>query len=152
MYAFVRFVLPQHWTRSPQLLATTTERGLEQEMENDRTVVVAGDGAEQPSSSSIDSQMAEFTEPQQENEAENSSGGASWVPSLLWRLGSKPRKESKQVEHLADLDMEELQLSPPPSLLDQTPSASFSPLDPNLPFLPTPSPILSPPFPPPLFP
>jgi len=152
MHAFVRFVLPQHWARSPQLLATTTERGLEQEMENDRTVVVAGDGAEQPSSSSINSQMAEFTEPQQENETGNSSGGASWVPSLLWRLGSKPRKESKQVEQLADLDMEELQLSPPPSPLDQSPSTSFSPLDTKLTFIPHASPMLSRPCSPPVFP
>jgi len=147
MHAFVRIVLPQHWTRSPQLLATTTERGLEQEMENDRTVVVAGDGAEQPSSRSKHSQMTEFTESQQENETGNSSGGASWVPSLLWRLGSKPRKESEQVEHLADLNMDELQLSPP-SLLDQNPSASFSPLN----TIPNASPILSRPRSPPILP
>jgi hypothetical protein len=96
MHAFVRIVLPQHWTRSPQLLATTTERGLEQEMENDRTVVVAGDGAEQPSSRSKQSQMAEFAESQRENETGNSSGETSWVPSPLWRMGSKRRKEESK--------------------------------------------------------
>jgi hypothetical protein len=124
-------------------------------MENDRTVVVGGDGAEQPSSRSKLSQMAEFAESRQENETEISSEETSWVPSPLWRMGSKCRKEGEQDKYLADLDMEdipELQLSPPSTLFAQSPSASFSPLNTNTTFIPNISPMLSRPWSQPFFP
>jgi hypothetical protein len=124
MHAFVRIVLPRHWARSPQLLTTATERSLEQEMENDRTVVVSGDGAEDQS------QMAEFAASQEESEA------ASWVPSPLWHKGSKSRKE-EELEYLADLALEDI------------PELQLSPLNT---FAPNPSPMLSRPCSQPLFP
>lgn len=137
MHTFVRNVLPRHRTRSPQLLASTTERGLEQEMENDRTVVVGGDGAEESSSGSKQFQMAEFAESEQENEQRNSTDDASWVLPPVWRKNSNPMKLG-QSEYSSDLDMEdipELQLSSPPSPFNQSRSASFSSLNSNMTFI-----------------
>ncbi|KAF9486468.1 alpha/beta-hydrolase [Pholiota conissans] len=48
MREFVRYVLPQYQSRSPQLLAAIAERGMEQEITNDRSVLVGGDGVEAP--------------------------------------------------------------------------------------------------------
>ena len=48
MRHFVRTVLPQHQSRSPQLLADIAKRGMEAEIESDRLVVVGGDGVEAP--------------------------------------------------------------------------------------------------------
>ena len=141
MHAFVRIVLPRHWTRSPQLLATATERGLEQEMENDRTVVVGGDGAEQASSRSKQSQMEEFAESQQ-GQIGSSGDESSWVPPVGHK-GSKPRLEEGLVEYLdMEGDIPELELSPSPSFFE-TPSAPLSPSNNTLSFTPNPSPMLS---------
>ncbi|KAF9567818.1 alpha/beta-hydrolase, partial [Agrocybe pediades] len=46
MRNFVRDVLPKYQAKSPQLLAAIAERGMEEEIETDKSVIVRGDGVE----------------------------------------------------------------------------------------------------------
>ena len=121
MHNFLQVILPQHRSRSPQFLPTTTERGLEQEIGNDRMVVVGGDGSEMPSTLSKLSQMEKFSEKQKrERRAEGSEYSSdddpSWVQSPMWPNFLKERqKVEEEFNYLADLDLQEipdLQLSP----------------------------------------
>ncbi|CAA7264813.1 unnamed protein product [Cyclocybe aegerita] len=127
MRYFVREVLPRHQSRSPQLLASIAERGLEKEIETDRTVVVSGDGVEV----STPFNKSEFGKEKKalkkegagnESSGEDSDPGPSWIPSPAlpkfipeaMRFGSKD-KGMVEVEHIENIP--DLHLSPPsPSL------------------------------------
>ena len=162
MHAFVRIVLPQHWSRSPQLLAVATERGLEREIENNRTVVVGGDGTEQPSTLSKQSQMEKFGEDQAQTygSEESTDEEPSWIETPLWPKFSKENEKGggEQLDYLGDVGVEEipeLELSPTaifvghPSALPLCPTApcvSFVSSNPSLLSRPSSQPSI-PPFP-----
>jgi hypothetical protein len=121
MHNFLQVILPQHRSRSPQFLPTTTERGLEQEIGNERMVVVGGDGSEMPVTLCKLSQMEKFSEKQKrERRAEGSSeyssdDDPSWVQSPMWPNFLKERQKVEEFNYLANLDVQEipnLQLSP----------------------------------------
>ncbi|KAJ3514017.1 hypothetical protein NLJ89_g2615 [Agrocybe chaxingu] len=135
MRNFVREVLPRHRSRSPQLLASIAERGLEKEIETDQTVVVSGDGVEV----STPFNKSEFWKEKKplkkggadnESSGEDSDPGPSWIPSPAlpkftpetMRYGSKD-KGMVEVEHVENIDIDnipDLHLSPPSPALGTT--------------------------------
>jgi hypothetical protein len=149
MHNFLQVILPQHRSRSPQLLPTTTERGLEQEIGNERMVVVGGDGSEMPSTLSKLSQMEKFSEKQKrerraEGSEDSSDDDASWVQSPMWPNLLKERQKIEEFNYLADLNLQEipdLQLSP--LLLDRRASLPSSSTETGLMFSPSSSTVLS---------
>lgn len=141
MHNFLQVILPQHRSRSPQFLAKNTERDLEREIENDRTVVVGGDGSEMPSTLG---KMEKFGEKQKDHRVEGSGDDPSWVPTPMWPSFSQERKDVKEFNYLADLDIQDipdLQLSP--LLLGRHASLPSSSADTHLKFSPSSSTMLS---------
>ncbi len=158
MYTFVRLVLPQHRVRSPQLLAVATERGLEREIENDRTVVVGGDGTEQLSNLSKQSQMEKFGEDQEHSygSGESIDEEPSWIETPLWPTFSKEtEKDGERLDYLADVgveDIPELELSPTTIFVNHPTSLPLCSTAPCVSFVSSNSALLSrpssqPPFP-----
>jgi len=137
MRNFVKYVLPQHQSRSPQLLAPIAEQGLEREIENNRAVVVSGDGAEIFSSSDQQTEVEKFSKEKPPlsrrnslkkpsihpgDASDDSDDAASWVRTPVWpKLSSsrtsrteKENKDEAEVdyfEHANTDDIPELDLS-----------------------------------------
>lgn len=132
MRNFVRKVLPQYQSRSPQMLGVNAERGLEREIGNEHAVVVGGDGVEARASDDKQARKNEFGlsskhgEKELETTAVNGKAGGvgsgvedgdhtpNWVKSPGWptlSLGAGPRNgvEKHDIEHDSDI--------PPLSLL-----------------------------------
>ncbi|KIM47494.1 hypothetical protein M413DRAFT_439155 [Hebeloma cylindrosporum] len=141
MRSFIRFLLPQYQSRSPQLLAAIAEKGMEREIETDRSVVVRGDGVEEPASfesvqefgknkrvstdgGSSRSKSGGSADKKTDTD-EDSDAGPSWVRSpasqlegdgsVLW---DTKNKEEDDFEHIEDVDVPfddipQLDLSPP---------------------------------------
>ncbi|KDR85688.1 hypothetical protein GALMADRAFT_379681 [Galerina marginata CBS 339.88] len=126
MRNFVRDVLPKYQSRSPKLLAAIAERGMEQEIENERSVFVSGDG--------VEAKVQEFgiEKINAEGMARKASGhktldaGAditpSWVRSPVWppmvpeKKATDKNSDKGEFEHIEDADLEDiphLHLSPP---------------------------------------
>lgn len=146
MHAFVRIVLPQHRARSPQLLAVATERGLEREIENNRTVVVGGDGTEQLLTLSKQSQMEKFGEDQEQTygSEESIDSEPSWIETPLWPKFSK--ETEKDGDYLADVgveDIPELELSPTTIFVNHPSSLPLCPTAPCVSFVSSNSSLLS---------
>lgn len=136
MRDFVRDVLPQYQSRSPQLLCANAEKELEQEIESDRAVIVSGDGAE--SKLGMDGVKEKFAKKSDDSDSTGSEyDDASWVQSPVWPRKPSSRlftldhdtdAELEDLEDLADLDIiPELHLSQPPAL-----STTPLPTDPSL--------------------
>lgn len=85
MQKFVRFGLSKQQMRSPQLLASSTERQLEQEIENNRTVVVGGDGSELSSSREEVENFGKESQMIKTDGSEDSSGNTSWIKTPVWQ-------------------------------------------------------------------
>lgn len=143
MRNFVRKVLPQYQSRSPQLLGVIAERGLEREIENEHAVVVGGDGVEAHGSNDKQARKNEFglsskhgEELEKTGVVSGKAGGVggssdeddipSWVKSPGWPAlshGVGPHK----VEHIEDSDIPPLSLLPPsvhPLSMPPTPTSS----------------------------
>jgi len=150
MRNFVRKMLPQYQSRSPQMLGVIAERGLEREIENERAVVVGGDGVEAQASDDKQARKDEFGLSSKHGEKELEKTGAasgkvcsssdedsdhipSWVKSPGWpalSFGVGSRKESTKkhgIEHIEDIDIPPLSLLPPslhPLSMPPTPTSS----------------------------
>ncbi|KAF8808071.1 alpha/beta-hydrolase [Phlegmacium glaucopus] len=137
MRNFVREMLPQCQSRSPQMLGVIAERGLEREIENEHAVVVGGDGVEALAPNDKQARKNEFGLSSKHGEELEKRGGvtgkvcsssdedsddiSSWVKSPGWptlSLGVGSRKESTKskhgIEHIEDIDIPPLSLLPPP--------------------------------------
>ncbi|KAF8971680.1 Alpha/Beta hydrolase protein [Flammula alnicola] len=128
MQEFVRYILPQYQSRSPQLLAAIAERGMEREIETDRSVVVGGDGVEAPASYDKKQEFGKDRGASTESGTarkgsgvsagdkidigKDSDAGPSWVRSPVW----PPKQQERDLELVEDIDFEDiphLHLSPP---------------------------------------
>jgi hypothetical protein len=138
MRNFVRNVLPQCQTRSPQMLGMIAVRGLEQEIENEHAVVVGGDGVEAHASEDKEARKNEFGLSSKHGEKEldmtgKASGAGSsldedsdfiqsWVKSPRWSAKSK-----HEIEHIGDSDIPPLSLLPSLHPLSITPTPTSTP-------------------------
>jgi len=153
MRNFVRNVLPKYQSRSPQLLAAIAERGMEEEIETDRTVFVSGDGVEDSAPDLGCDKRATLWGVADNNAAidlaEDSDDAPSWIRSPVWpALPSRAPdvKEKGDIEHIEDARLENiphLSLSHPSPLLQH---AASVPPTPTRPYLTTDSTISSQPL------
>ncbi|TFK26642.1 alpha/beta-hydrolase [Coprinopsis marcescibilis] len=88
MRNFVKHILPQIQSRSPQLLPSIAEQGLEKEMERNTAIIVSGDGLEM---SSCEDQLKYFEAHTSTNDSQHSSDTdddkevpSSWTRSPAW--------------------------------------------------------------------
>jgi len=121
MRTFVRETLPKHQSRSPQLLAAVAERGMEQEIENDRTVFVGGDGVEEKVQEfGKETKNAADMRNKNDHEPDLVDDGPSWVRSPVTSTVKRPdsysmEKTKNKSDHAEDADLEHiphLRLSP----------------------------------------
>ncbi|KAH6917059.1 esterase [Coprinopsis sp. MPI-PUGE-AT-0042] len=134
---FVKHVLPQIQSRSPQPLPEVAEKGMEQEMEN--AVLVGGDGVEQSTSEK------ELHEIEQGALTDDTSGGEteddkevppSWVRSPVWSKASFPDLQVSGKEKVAGKEntlevnvlthIAPLQSTPSPTSIASSPGPALS--------------------------
>jgi len=144
MRNFVRFVLPQYQSRSPQLLAAVAERGLEQEIESDRAVVVGGDGAEISSNGDKHAEVEKFGKgkrapsrrnslkyPPAQSDTSDSDDATSWILTPVWPKFSSARmswnddRENADPNDIPDLDLSYPAASIPATTPPSRPPPSF---------------------------
>ncbi|KAF8910093.1 Alpha/Beta hydrolase protein [Gymnopilus junonius] len=119
MRTFVRETLPKYQSRSPQLLAVIAERGMEQEIETDRSVFVGGDGVEEKVQEfGKETKSAAEMGNMDDAEPDLVDDGSSWVRSPMTSMAKRPgtkntRNKNSQADDANLEHIPHLHLSPP---------------------------------------
>lgn len=136
MRSFIRNVLPQVQTRSPQPFAASAEHELSQEIENEHAVVVGGDGVEL--NLGTDNVKESFSQAEEVTGSESDEDKASWVRTPAWSATSassspifpfsQKNGNDIEIEAIEDINnIPELSLSEPISPQLEAPQPMFAP-------------------------
>ncbi|TFK41864.1 Alpha/Beta hydrolase protein [Crucibulum laeve] len=120
MSNFVRNILPQMQSCSPQPLDLNTEKQLEEEIESEKAVVVSGDGVEEASQPGMD-----VTPDVEASANQNDDDPSSWTHSPTWSRFSDSRSRLFSMEDMNEKGFGGIEkLESPPDFYLPSPASS----------------------------